>query len=626
MTGFRLFIMAALLSGITAYAGESNSMNRADVPLPQGLSGENFTMDGCGWNLTGTWLPAAGGPALEIKAKKIGTDDAWFSINLPETGRDRIQRYRLNAAGGDKVLNYSPKLADGGNPNNVYLLELTLDGTAGSRVIRTVKLSGRNSAAINLGRPVNSLDIKDSTFGTCAHFSYGTGNAFKEWRPYRELIDLIAAAGLKWVRDGCAVEKDSQGNFKVREYDLQWMKYAVDKGLKIILCLRLYPDMSIDEYRKYVEAAVRDTAPYVQVYELGNEPNNFGWKAKFGGTWNGYERDGSVSKWVKEHLKYTNALADHIKQVRPEATVIGLGASSPTNFHALNLGVSPALDGVVDHPYTYSMPPEKVPFSWKLEKRDGIRIGDAEGSFTGLINSYIEHFRKTGKMRSIWLTEFGFTTFWFNGKSEKGLYAGFSEEAQSIYLVRRFILGLTLPVMAACQYDFIDDYNSEASRDEANFGIIRADHSPKPAYYAIQRMTSLFNGYVYDREVQIKIEDAPLHRSSIRGDLVKDWDKVSISADNGIMAFGFVNPALPGERMLAVWSAQPYSREFNNRICTIKIKNWPGFTGRPVVVDLITGRSCDVPLKAENGELLLDSLCLKGNPLVIKFFKPAGKE
>lgn len=44
-------------------------------------------------------------------------------------------------------------------------------------------------------------------------------------------------------------------------------------------------------------------------------------------------------------------------------------------------------------------------------------------------------------MRTVWITEFGFTGFWFDGKNETGLYAGFTEEAQAVYLVRRFIEG-----------------------------------------------------------------------------------------------------------------------------------------------------------------------------------------
>lgn len=596
--------------------------------LPEAVfAGQNFEAVVCGWNLRGQWMPQIKGALLKIVAvsttKKHRTA---LKICFPNMGRESIWRYQLEPAQQEQILYYNPPLLGGGNPRNIYQIELHLQSEDGTSATIPILLSGIKSGGINLGEAVNSQIIANSKFGTCVHFSYGTRDAFKGWKSYEKLLDAISRCGLKWIRDGIKLDKDQQGNYLVRQYDLEWIKAAQKRGIETILIIGMHSRDDLPDFLRQVEAVIRDTAGMVNIYELGNEPNNFGdWIKKYGGTWNGKEKDNSTSPWVKAHLQYTNAAADLIKKLRPNATVIGTGACPPTNFRYLELGLSNNVDGLVEHPYSFSLTPEKVPFGLGLSKRDGIELGDREHSFAGLINSYIEHFKKTGKMRSIWITEFGFTSFWFNGKTEKGLYAGFSEEAQAVYLIRRFILGLTLPVAVSCQYDFIDDYNSDAFRDEANFGIIRADYSPKPAYYAIQRMTSLFNGYNYDREVQVKVENSPLHRSCMRGDLVKDWDKASISADNGIMAFGFISPALPDERMLAVWSAQPYSREFNNRTCSIRIKNWADFTGIPVVVDLITGKSYDVPLKAENGELLLDNICLKENPIIIKFFKRSAE-
>ena len=590
------------------------------LPEPQ-FAGQDFELTGGGWKVVGKWLSTANGPVLSVTADNLGGGETEFYLDFPTMSRDQVSRYTLPGKEKRLTFTYTPPLVDGGNPNNAYDLIAGIKNHDGDTTTKKVLLAGKNSGRVGMGEPINSRDIKTSRFGTCAHFSYGNNGAFKAWKPYRELTDIAAAAGFKWLRDGCSAKK-VDGKFQMGEYDLEWIKYVKGKGIDIILCLRLYPDMSIDDYKDYVTAIVKATSEYVNVYELGNEPNNFGWKPKFGGTWNGYEKDGTVSTWVKEHVKYTNALADHIKKIRPDATVIGLGSCPPTNFHALNQGVSKSLDGVVDHPYTYSMPPEKVPFGWNMEKRDGIKVGDKDNSFAGLINSYVEHFQKTGVMRSVWVTEFGFTSFWFDGKTEKGLYAGFSEEAQATYLVRRFIHSLALPVMASCQYDLIDDYNSSEFKDEGNFGLIRGDHSRKPAYYAIQRMTSLFSGFDHDPAATVKVEKEPLHRSSARGDLIKDWDKAAIAATNGVMAFAFANPARPEQRMLAVWSALPYSGEFNNRVCTIRIDGWKGFSGKPVAIDIINGRRFDVPLKIDGDTLLLDNLSLKNHPIVIKFLKP----
>jgi hypothetical protein len=219
------------------------------------------------------------------------------------------------------------------------------------------------------------------------------------------------------------------------------------------------------------------------------------------------------------------------------------------------------------------------------------------------------------------VTEFGFSSFWFDGSSEKGLFAGFSEEAQAVYLVRRFIESLALPIEVSCQYDFLDDYQSNPVGSEANFGIVRGDYSRKPAYFAIQRLNALFNGYGHDSSTAVAVEKAPLHRSCQRSELIRDWDGASIEAANGVKAFVFSNPALANERMLAVWSVLPYSREFNNRVCTVRVKGMARFAAKPIAIDSITGTRCDVPVKVVGEDLLFENLPLKGQPLLIKLFK-----
>jgi hypothetical protein len=590
----------------------------SDKELKHDFAGKGADLNACGWSIKTSWLPQLTGGLLKITANSTNAKDATLSINFPQMGRDNVFRKKLSQK--NETFYYRPPLKTGGNIYNKYKLILKIANSSGTEAHTILILAGRKSEKINLGAPLNSKKIKSSRFGVCTHFSFGKSPTFSYWAPYKKLINGIAQCGYKWIRDSCSIIKQKNGSYKVRDYDLEWMKYAKGQGLNIIMQIRMYPDKTISEYKKYVAAAVKDTKGLVNVYELGNEPGNFGWKKKFGGHWNGYDpKTKNTEKWVKEHLKYTNALADHMKKLRPDVTVIGVGAASPTNFLALNLGVSKNVDGIVDHPYTYSMPPEKIPFSKNHQKRDGVVVAE-NGSFEELIKSYISLFKKTGKMRSIWLTEFGFTSFWFSGKNEKGLYAGFTEQTQAVYLVRRFILGLTCPVVAvACQYDFLDDYNGKEFNPEANFGIIRPDHSRKPAFYAIQRMNSLFNGYNIDSNLKVVVDNQPLHRSCKRGLLIKDWDKAAIKADNDVLAYAFTGPE--NEKMIAVWSAQPYSREFNNRVCTISVAGLSEYNAKPVAIDIITGISYDVPMQMKDGKLVFKNLSLKGHPIVIKLFK-----
>ena len=582
--------------------------------------GQGSQLNCGGWQVKAEWLPQLAGALLKISAKNNASRQAELSVNFPEMGRDKVWRRKLS--GSSATFLYRPLGNKTGNIYNKYVLILNVKDALGNQAKCPLVLAGRKSNEVNFGKKVSASQIKHSRFGVCTHFSFGKSKAFAYWKPYKVLIDGISECGYKWIRDECSVIKADNGKYKVSDYDLRWMKYAKEKGINIILCVRMYPDKSIDEYKKYMEAVVGDTREYVEVYELGNEPGNFGWRKKMGGHWNGYDpKTKKLDKWVVEHLKYTNTLADHIKKVFPKTRIIGVGAASPTNFLVLKKGVTKSLEGIVDHPYTYSLPPEKVPFSKGHLKRDGIVVS-VNGSFRELVESYEKLFKGLGRKSTLWLTEFGYPCFWFDGKNEKGLYAGFTEEAQAVYLLRRFIYGMAMPIVAvSIQYDYLDDYKGKVNNAEANFGIIRTDHSRKPAYYAIQRLNSVFNGYKFSKKTKIIVEKQPLHRSCVRGVLVKSWDKAAIKASNEVKAFGFYHPELKTQKMIAVWSSQPYSREFNNRVCTLRIKNAAEYDQQPLAIDLITGRSYDIPYKKDGKDIVIYNLVLKGHPIVIKLFK-----
>ena len=603
-----------------------NSLSVAGDWLSMGnlVKGEGFSFESAGWRIEGSWRGAVDAPALFVKAIPSGiARDASLSIGLPMSGRPQVRRVALDSKAGPSSIVFEPALLNGGNPFNVYSMEVSFK-SGDDAASAMARLRGIYSWKTNLGLPRSSLEIKSLPFGTCAHFSYGQSGAFAGWRDYRRLIDLASACGYKWIRDGVAVERDANGNLHPRGYDLDWIKYAKSKGMSIVLVIEDFnADKPIDLLTAEAVAVCTGTKGLVDVFELGNEPNNMGgWLKRYGGTWNGREKDNSTSPWVFEHLKATNAVAKAMKAARPDATLIGIGACPPTNFRYLDIGVADELDGIVEHPYSFSLPPEMLPWSAKHESRDGVKVGDEEGTFAGLVDSYFKKFERNGRKRSLWVTEFGFTSFRFDGRNEKGLYAGYTEEAQAVYLLRRFIQSLTLPVSVSCQYDLIDDYDSNPSQDESNFGIVRSDFSLKPAYYAIQRMNSLFDSAKLDASALVKVEKADLHRAMIRGELVKDWDNVEMKASNSVMAFPFETSLAPGERMLAVWSTQPYQREFNCRAATISISGWAGFDVSPAIgIDLASGATFDVPFSIKGGRILLEDIEIGANPIAVKFMR-----
>ncbi len=581
------------------------------------FSGKDAATTACGWDIHTTWI----GSILKITAANKLAKNAVLSLTFPQAARNPVSRCRLSDKRQKYELYYNPPLDNNSSTLNKYRILMQIQAKDKTQTSIVLPLLGCNSKKNNLGGPISSINIKSSSVGTNTHFSFAAVpiKAFSRWRDYKKIINSISACGIKWIRDGCRVVKDENGRYQVSRKDLEWMKYAVSKKLNIILIVYFNANMSIDECKAIAEAIERDTLGLVNVFELGNEPHNANWRKKYPGSWNGWEKGGTVSKWVKMHLKYTNALADHFRALRPNAVIIGLGACSPTNFHYLNLGVSKNLNGVVDHPYSYAIPPEKIPYGHSFVKRDGIVIGDKNCTFAGLIKSYMKHFKKTGTMRSLWMTEFGYSTFWFDNKNYTKNAAGFSEKAQAVYLIRRLLESFTLPIEVSCQYDFIDDYQLNQFAFEANFGLLRADFSPKLSYYAIQRLNSLFNGYKYASDITAIVEKAPLHKSCMR--LFMKWSRINIVADNSIKAFIFENANLDNEKILAVWSVQPYNTEFNNRSCVIRVKGLSEFSGKPVAIDLISGLSYDLTMQVDGNDLLFNNLILKNHPIVIKLFQ-----
>lgn len=574
--------------------------------------------DLAGWHLRGRWLPQWGNPLFEGTIERAGGADGELAITLPQLGRDWRQHSVLDE--DRREVRFTLPLAGGGNPHASY--RVTFAVTAGALTAqRTVELAGSRSAEATLGQPRRSADLPFGAFGTGVHFSYGRNGAFAGWKDYEGLLDQIAAAGLTWVRDGVTVRKAADGKPQVDPYDLGWLQAARARGLKPIVILWMNAEESPRDFATTAAQVATQLDGIAAVFELGNEPNNFGgWIKKFGGTWNGKEADNSTSAWVKAHLASSNAAAEAIRAVRPDATVIALGAVPPTNFRAIDLGLSTAIDGVVDHPYAGCMPAERVPYGRGLEKRDGVAVGDEVGSFIGLIRSYQEKFAKSATPRAVWITEFGWPTYIFNGTNEAEHGAGFSERAQAVYFVRRWLLGLVVGVPASCQYDFIDDYGSVSGQTEANFGMIRADRSRKPSFIATQHLTSLFNGQQPDPTARIEVVKGAIPVGIQRGVLVKDWDGAAFLADNSVQAWAFHDPKQPDVRTLAVWSAQPVSGEFSPRYAEVRIDGWQDMTSAPFAINLLTGVCYDVPYVRENGAIVL-KMNIGEAPLAVRLFR-----
>lgn len=580
-----------------------------------------------GWTVAGQWNIFSGSAILNLQATAgQNVSPVWLEIIFPEAGRDKVRRFFLNSQETQRTIRYRVPFTGMPNSRNRYSVTVALRSESGEYVVATSYLPGKLSDKINLGKPRKSSDIATSPFGINAHFSYYRNENFAIWRQREKLMQRIADAGFKYFRNGISLEKNTAGKpERVSPYDLQTIALAKKLGIRQILEIWMDADESIPDFLQRLDIIIRDTRQFSPVYELGNEPNNFGgWRQHYqykgkDGSWNGFEKDGSISEWVKAHLKATNTAADYIRSIAPEAKLIGLGSVPPTNFHALELGVSKNLNGITCHPYSYSLPPEILPYGHGFNGRDGIAVGDNQHTFAGLVKSYYREFEKSGCKRELWNTEYGFPVNWEKG-NKSSLYGSYTEEAQAVYLIRRSLECLALEVSGIIPFMLVDNYGGDPFNPEANFGLLRADLSPRAAYFAMQRINSLFAEAVPDKEVRINITAAPLHPYWKRINNARQWDTARISFPDGVRCYGFVNPQYSAERLLAVWSMLPYSREFNNRTVTLEVTGWEKFNEPAVAINLLTGETYDVVLQSQGGKIIIDKLSLKEAPLVLKFF------
>ena len=94
--------------------------------------------------------------------------------------------------------------------------------------------------------------------------------------------------------------------------------------------------------------------------------------------------------------------------------------------------------------------------------------------------------RQNGGAARIVVTEAGWPTY----SGSEGIVKACSLVEQAAYMIRFYILARQHGVEFACQYDFMND-GSDRTNQEHNFGLVREDYTPKPAFSAVATMTRL---------------------------------------------------------------------------------------------------------------------------------------
>lgn len=454
----------------------------------------------------------------------------------------------------------------------------------------------------------SAAPVRHSQVGVCTHL--------EKWKQ-NEIPRLIAEAGIAWIRDDFywgRMERE-KGRYALTPEYVQNLAAAKAAGLQVIAIFnggnRIYENPYDPEaYARAAAWFARETDGLVHAIEVLNEPANFGYTKHYGGHWNGVDKAGDVDPWVGHYVHLLNTAAKAIKAANPRVKVIGLGSVAPVNFRQIAMGVAREVDGITEHPYSFRLPPEYVPFaaSEGILRRDGIATADAQGTFASQMRMYDELLKKHDGPREKWLTEWGWPTH--QEAKAGGLYAGFTESAQAKYILRRLTETLGLGTAVTIIYDFRDDGTNRYDAED-NFGLVRTDLSPKPSYHAVKR----FTGHMFKFRPATVVNELnvfPVYTRTDRQPII--WDGSKIQGAGQIMTYQFSDPK--GTPRIAIWACERADGDLNPILAEVEI-----VSSKPVKSierhDLMTGQSSDVKFKAEGGRLTIARMTIPDYPVTL---------
>jgi hypothetical protein len=308
---------------------------------------------------------------------------------------------------------------------------------------------------------------------------------------YARDLDLITNAGIRFVRMDFSWEATERkaGVYDWTEYD-ELTAHLEQRGLRALYILDyvngLYEPMvdarravgepapekhvasprhpeSVAAFAHWAAAAAVHFRGRQVLWEIYNEPNGDFWRPK---------------PDAAEYTTLALATAKAIREAEPSATIIA-PAMSGFDWKYMELflqsGVLEFLDGVSVHPYRApNQPPETAATDYKRLRE--------------LIDRCAPELRR-GKI-PILSGEWGYAS---NTK-------GVSLEMQAAFAVRQQLCNLLNGVPLSIWYDWKNDGHDPAD-NEQNFGTVKEDLEPKPAYTALKAMTAELSGYLLERRL-----------------------------------------------------------------------------------------------------------------------------
>ena len=217
-------------------------------------------------------------------------------------------------------------------------------------------------------------------------------------------------------------------------------------------------------YNRYVDFVTENLKGQVAYYEIWNE-----WDVE----------DPRDPAFTQDYARLIADAAGIIRQRDPAATVLAgavtsQGIESGFALRLLENGLMQSVDGLSLHPYVHCR---------------GWRRNTPEAWIDWMAEVDKELTRAAGRPVPLYLTEMAWP-------SHQGA-CGIDETLQAAYLARAFFLARTLPnIKGMWWYDFRNDGTDKTER-EHNFGLVRQDFTPKPAYPVLAAISEIVSQYAY---------------------------------------------------------------------------------------------------------------------------------
>lgn len=320
---------------------------------------------------------------------------------------------------------------------------------------------------VSLGLPSHATlpgRVIPEPFGVNIHFT----------RPDPGEMELLAGGGFRFVRMDLfwhTVEREIPGRYDFSAYD-HLVEVMTARNIRLVFILDygndLYGggnahhfDAGRAAFARFAAAAARRYRGKGIVWEIWNEPN----LEKY---WHGPPDPVYYNKFASEVITA-------IRRVDPTALIIGPAtAGFPWEYleTLAALGLFNKLDAVSVHPYRFNEPES----AWE----DYARL-------RGILDR-VSPERKIPIIAGEW----GYST----------VEGGPTELEQAQYVARQALAHLAYDVDLSIWYDWRND-GDDPREIEFNFGLVRHDLSPKPAYHAMRVLVETLRGYGFQRRLPL---------------------------------------------------------------------------------------------------------------------------